>query len=217
MAILLLAEHDNATVSDLTARALTAASQIGGDIDILVAGKGAQGAADAAAKLAGVRKVLLADSETLENHRAEPLADLRTSLPVQVGGAVGTLAATTELAGSVDGALALSDALADELILAPAAPWHTTRSPVTRIGDALVTCCDAWGHVAADVATGSRPELGELAEGSGGGSSTMPHKNNPVRSVLIRRAIDNVSETLVAVCSPLSSSCCCSFGTCRAR
>ncbi|WP_237568669.1 lyase family protein [Mycolicibacterium lacusdiani] len=119
---------------------------------------------------------------------AEPLADLRTSLPVQVGGAVGTLAATTELAGSVDGALALSDALADELILAPAAPWHTTRSPVTRIGDALVTCCDAWGHVAADVATGSRPELGELAEGSGGGSSTMPHKNNPVRSVLIRRA-----------------------------
>jgi 3-carboxy-cis,cis-muconate cycloisomerase len=119
---------------------------------------------------------------------AEPLADLRMSLPVQVGGAAGTLAATTELAGSVDGALALSDALADELILAPTAPWHTTRSPVTRIGDALVTCCDAWGHIAADVTTGSRPEVGELAEGSGGGSSTMPHKNNPVRAVLIRRA-----------------------------
>lgn len=119
---------------------------------------------------------------------AEPLAGLRTSLPVQVGGAVGTLAATTELTGSVDEALALGDALAEELTLAPAAPWHTTRSPVTRIGDALVTCCDAWGHIAADVTTGSRPELGELAEGSGGGSSTMPHKNNPVRSVLIRRA-----------------------------
>lgn len=119
---------------------------------------------------------------------AEPLAGLRTSLPVQIGGAVGTLAATTELAGSVDLALALSDALADELVLAPALPWHTTRAPITRIGDALVTCCDAWGHVAADVATGSRPEIGELAEGSGGGSSTMPHKNNPVRSVLVRRA-----------------------------
>lgn len=119
---------------------------------------------------------------------AQPLAGLRTSLPVQIGGAVGTLAATTELAGSVDRALALSDALADELVLAPALPWHTTRAPITRIGDALVTCCDAWGHVAADVATGSRPEIGELAEGSGGGSSTMPHKNNPVRSVLIRRA-----------------------------
>jgi 3-carboxy-cis,cis-muconate cycloisomerase len=119
---------------------------------------------------------------------AEPLAGLVSSLPVQVGGAVGTLAAATELAGSVDGAIALSDALADRLTLAPALPWHTTRSPITRIGDALVTCCDAWGHIAADVATSSRTEIGELAEGSGGGSSTMPHKNNPVRSVLIRRA-----------------------------
>ena len=80
MAILLLAEHDNATVSDLTARALTAASQIGGEIDILVAGKGAQGAADAAAKLAGVHKVLLAESDVLDNQRAEPLADLIVSL-----------------------------------------------------------------------------------------------------------------------------------------
>jgi electron transfer flavoprotein alpha subunit len=80
MAILLLAEHDNATVSDLTARALTAAIQIGGDIDILVAGKGAQGAADAAAKLAGVRKVLLAEGDALENQLAEPLADLIVSL-----------------------------------------------------------------------------------------------------------------------------------------
>ena len=116
------------------------------------------------------------------------MAGLQASLPVQVGGAAGTLAAATELAGSVDGAIALSDALAAALRLAPAPPWHTTRSAVTRIGDALVTCCDAWGHIAADVATGSRPEIGELAEGEGGGSSTMPHKSNPIRSVLIRRA-----------------------------
>ncbi|WP_193045470.1 lyase family protein [Mycolicibacterium baixiangningiae] len=119
---------------------------------------------------------------------AEPLAGLLSSLPVQVGGAAGTLAASTELAGSVDGAIALSDSLADVLRLAPSLPWHTTRSDITRIGDALVTCCDAWGHIAADVATGSRPEVGEFAEGRGGGSSTMPHKHNPVRSVLIRRA-----------------------------
>lgn len=118
---------------------------------------------------------------------AEPIAGLMASLPVQVGGAVGTLAAATELTGSVDGAIALSDGLAATLRLAPAPPWQTTRREVTRIGDALVTCCDAWGHIAADVATGSRPEIGELAEGRGGGSSTMPHKNNPVRSVLIRR------------------------------
>ena len=119
---------------------------------------------------------------------AEPLVGLRASLPVEAGGAVGTLAAATELAGSVDGAIALSDAFAAALSLAPSPPWHTTRSTVTRLGDALVSCCDAWGHIAADVATSSRPEIGELTEGSGGGSSTMPHKNNPIRSVLIRRA-----------------------------
>lgn len=118
---------------------------------------------------------------------AEPLAGVRDSLPVQVGGAVGTLAAIVELAGSVDLAIALSDGLAVSVGLAPAPPWHVTRSPITRVGDLLVGCCDAWGHIAADVATGSRPEIGEFAEGHGGGSSTMPHKNNPVRSVLIRR------------------------------
>jgi len=109
-------------------------------------------------------------------------------LPVQAGGAAGTMAAATELAGSPGEALALSDALANALELALATPWHTTRSVITRTGDALVTCCDAWGHVATDVATASRPEVGELAEGRGGGSSTMPHKSNPVLSVLIRRA-----------------------------
>jgi 3-carboxy-cis,cis-muconate cycloisomerase len=109
-------------------------------------------------------------------------------LPVQAGGAAGTLAAAAELTGSATEAVALSGGLAAALGLADAAPWHTTRSVITRAGDALVTCCDAWGHIAADVATGSRAEIGELAEGRGGGSSTMPHKNNPVLSVLIRRA-----------------------------
>jgi 3-carboxy-cis,cis-muconate cycloisomerase len=82
----------------------------------------------------------------------------------------------------------LSEALARTVELTPSPPWHTARSPITRVGDVLAGLCDAWGHLAADVATGSRPEIGEFAEGSGGGSSTMPHKNNPVRSVLIRRA-----------------------------
>ncbi|WP_333891386.1 lyase family protein [Mycolicibacterium gadium] len=116
---------------------------------------------------------------------AEPLAELR--VPVQAGGAAGTLAAAVELSGSADDAIRLSDSLARALGLAPAPPWHTSRSAITRIGDGLVGCCDAWGYIASDVATGSRPEIGELAEASGGKSSTMPHKNNPVRSVLIRR------------------------------
>ncbi len=118
---------------------------------------------------------------------AETLAAV-PALPVQMGGAAGTLAATTELTGSPVEALALSDALATALGLRAAAPWHTTRSVITRAGDALVGCCDAWGHIAADVAMGTRREIGELAEGRGGGSSTMPHKSNPVLSVLIRRA-----------------------------
>ncbi|TCA34789.1 electron transfer flavoprotein subunit alpha/FixB family protein [Rhizobium leguminosarum bv. viciae] len=80
MAILLLADHDNASLSDQTAKALTAATKIGGDIHILVAGKTAKPAADAAAKLAGVSKVLLAESDELANNLAEPLGDLIVSL-----------------------------------------------------------------------------------------------------------------------------------------
>ena len=80
MAILLLADHDNSSLSDQTAKALTAAAKIGGDVHVLVAGKGAKAAADAAAKLAGVSKVLLAESGDLANNLAEPLADLIVSL-----------------------------------------------------------------------------------------------------------------------------------------
>ncbi|MGO4486748.1 electron transfer flavoprotein subunit alpha/FixB family protein, partial [Rhizobium sp. 2TAF27] len=84
MTILLLADHDNQSLSDQTAKALTAASQIAkeqaSDIHILVAGKGAKAAADAAAKLSGVAKVLLAESDELANNLAEPLAELIVSL-----------------------------------------------------------------------------------------------------------------------------------------
>ena len=109
-------------------------------------------------------------------------------LPLQAGGAAGTLAATTELMDSPVEAVALSEGFAAVLDLAPALPWHTNRSVITRAADALVTCCDAWGRIANDVAVGSRPEIGELTEGHAGGSSTMPHKSNPVLSVLVRRA-----------------------------
>ena len=109
-------------------------------------------------------------------------------LPVQAGGAAGTLAAATELAGSKEAALGLCEAFASAIGLAAASPWHTTRSVITRAGDAMVTCCDTWGHIANDVATASRTEIGEMTEGTGGRSSTMPHKANPVLSVLIRRA-----------------------------
>jgi 3-carboxy-cis,cis-muconate cycloisomerase len=107
---------------------------------------------------------------------AEAVADLEAlAHPVQVGGPVGT---------TRDGAAQL----ADRLGLADAPAWHTQRRPVTRAGDALVSATDACGRIARDILELSRPELGELSEARGGGSSSMPHKANPVLSVLVRRA-----------------------------
>lgn len=118
--------------------------------------------------------------------------------PVQIGGAGGTLAATTELANLAAGQaktsgfpLELVQTVAATLGLDMRAPWHTTRAPVTAIGDALVGCTDAWGRIASDVVTLARPEIAELSEpatGERGGSSSMPQKRNPVLSILIRRA-----------------------------
>jgi len=110
------------------------------------------------------------------------------ALPAQLGGAGGTLASFVELFGA-DAAADLPAALAAELNLAtPAAPWHTTRWPVTELGDALVQAIDAVGVIATDVATLGRTEIAELSEGLGGGSSAMPQKQNPAASVLIRSA-----------------------------
>ena len=80
MATLLIAEHDNASVKDATNKALTAAKQLGGPVHILVAGEGAKAAADAAAKLDGVEKVLLADAAIYGHNLAEPLAALVAKL-----------------------------------------------------------------------------------------------------------------------------------------
>ncbi len=98
MAILLVAEHDNSALSDQTAKTLSAAQKIGGDVDILVAGKGAKAAAEAAAKLEGVRKVLLAEADELGERLAEPLAALVVSL---AGGYDAIVAPATSMGKSV--------------------------------------------------------------------------------------------------------------------
>jgi electron transfer flavoprotein alpha subunit len=74
MAVLLLAEHDNKSLAPATAKALTAARAFGSDVDILVAGENCRGVAEAAAKLDGVRKVLLADAPHLSQRLAEETA-----------------------------------------------------------------------------------------------------------------------------------------------
>ena len=80
MPALLLAEHDNKSLKDATNKALTAAKALGGDVHILVAGKGSRGVAEAAAKLDGVKKVLIADGVQYQHMLAEPLAALIVAL-----------------------------------------------------------------------------------------------------------------------------------------
>ncbi|WP_228900847.1 3-carboxy-cis,cis-muconate cycloisomerase [Streptomyces sp. DH1] len=114
-------------------------------------------------------------------------AAVRSALPAQLGGAAGTLAAFGAY-GAPD-PLALPAAYARELgLCAPLLPWHTLRTPVADLAGCLAFAAGALGKIAADVLTLSRTEIGELAEGSGGGSSAMPHKANPVRSTLIAAA-----------------------------
>jgi electron transfer flavoprotein alpha subunit len=80
MTTLLLAEHDNKTLKDSTHKALTAARQLGGDVHVLVAGSGCKTVADVAAKLDGVKKVLIADAAPYAHMLAEPVAALIVSL-----------------------------------------------------------------------------------------------------------------------------------------
>jgi electron transfer flavoprotein alpha subunit len=79
MAVLVYVEHDGASVKDATLAAVTAAGQLG-EVHALVAGSGAKGAADAAAKIAGVSKVLLADDAAYANQLAENVAPLVAGL-----------------------------------------------------------------------------------------------------------------------------------------
>jgi 3-carboxy-cis,cis-muconate cycloisomerase len=112
---------------------------------------------------------------------------VRGSLPVQLGGAAGTLAAFQ--AYGTEDATALIRAYARETgLAAPVLPWHTLRTPIADLAGCLAFTAGALGKLAADVLTLSRTEIGEVSEGDGGGSSAMPHKANPVRSALLAAA-----------------------------
>ncbi|MFJ9830938.1 3-carboxy-cis,cis-muconate cycloisomerase [Streptomyces sp. NPDC101169] len=112
---------------------------------------------------------------------------VRDALPVQLGGAAGTLAAFRAY-GAGD-PHQLVRAYARELgLAAPPLPWHTLRTPVADLAGCLAFTAGALGKLAVDVLTSSRTETGEVSEGSGGGSSAMPHKANPVRSTLVAAA-----------------------------
>ncbi|PVM84755.1 electron transfer flavoprotein subunit alpha [Caulobacter radicis] len=80
MAVLVIADNDNAHLRDGTHKTVTAALKLSGDVDVLVLGKGVSAVADAAAKIAGVRKVLVAESDALGHGVAEAQADAALAL-----------------------------------------------------------------------------------------------------------------------------------------
>ena len=114
---------------------------------------------------------------------ADQLASvLNERLAVQLGGAAGTLAAYGFQGPAV------SAALASRLGLTAAAPWHTARQRVLDIAHAMAGVVVAAGKVATDVVLLAAGEVGELRVEGGGGSSALPHKQNPVNAVLTRAA-----------------------------
>ncbi|MGW6943044.1 lyase family protein [Streptomyces xanthophaeus] len=149
-------------------------------------------------KAAGWLQAVLDAGERLRRVREE-------GLPVQLGGAAGTLAGYLEYArlnapagtaGTAEGTAAyaqgLPSAVAAELGLAePLVPWHTVRTPLADLAAALSLTATGLGTFAADVQLLSRTETAEVTEAAAAGrgaSSAMPHKRNPALSALIRSA-----------------------------
>jgi 3-carboxy-cis,cis-muconate cycloisomerase len=124
-------------------------------------------------KLAGYGAALARSRTRLARLREEALV-------LQFGGAAGTLAALG------DRGLEVSESLAKELKLSlPEAPWHTHRDRLAEIASALAILSGTCGKIARDVSLLMQTEVGEAFEPAGegrGGSSTMPHKRNPVAS-----------------------------------
>jgi 3-carboxy-cis,cis-muconate cycloisomerase len=105
----------------------------------------------------------------------------RTRLAAQLGGAAGTLAALG------DAGVDVLARFARELeLVEPVVPWHTARTRVAELAAALGECSGVVAKVAGDVVLLAQTEVGEVregGEGTRGGSSTMPHKRNPVAAI----------------------------------
>jgi 3-carboxy-cis,cis-muconate cycloisomerase len=129
-------------------------------------------------------------------HARERLAAAR--LPAQLGGAAGTLAALG------DRGLDVLHAYAEELGLPePVVPWHTRRLPVAELGAALAVAAGFLAKIALDVELLAQTEVGEAREPANGGSSTMPHKRNPIRSTLTRASAIRVQAAASVLISSL--------------
>jgi 3-carboxy-cis,cis-muconate cycloisomerase len=194
--------HHGATSQDIvdTATSLVATRALGPILHDL------DGAADACADLAGRHRATVMAGRTL-GQQALPttfglkaagwLAALddaageldrvrRRRLAAQLGGAAGTLASLgpdgVEVARRYAAELGLDE---------PVVPWHTNRARMAELAGALGVAAGVLGKLALDVTLLAQTELGEVTEAAGGGrggSSTLPHKHNPVTAVLVRAA-----------------------------
>ena len=113
--------------------------------------------------------------DALDRQRAAIAGVLDEASVLQFGGASGTLAALGDRGPAVGERLAAALGLAS-----PAIPWHAYRDRLARLGCALGIACGVMGKIARDIALLAQTEVGEAIDPGGGGSSTMPHKQNPV-------------------------------------
>ncbi len=178
-----------------------------------------RGGADAAAELARIHRTTVMAGRTLLQ-QAEPttfgalaavwgsgldraearIAGVRAGLPVQYGGAAGTLG------GVHPHGLDLLAAFAAELDLAvPDGVWHAERTVIAELAGALGGAAVAIGKPATDIVLLSQTEIGEVCEQQPGGSSAMPHKRNPIAAITARAAVaqaPGLVATLLAGGSP---------------
>jgi 3-carboxy-cis,cis-muconate cycloisomerase len=124
---------------------------------------------------------------------------LAARLPAQLGGAAGTLAALG------DRGVAVLHAYAEELDLPePVIPWHTRRLPLAELGATLSVAAGYTAKIALDVTLLAQAEVGEVREAADGGSSTMPHKRNPVASTLARASALRAQAAATVLMSSLA-------------
>jgi len=162
MTALLVAEHDNKALKDATAKALSAAKALGGDVHVLVAGKDCGAAAAAAGKLAGVAKVLVADAAPYEHMLAEPTAALIVSL---AGGYDAIVAPSTTTAKNVmPRVAALLDVMQISDIIKVVAP-DTVERPIYA-GNAIQTVKSKDAKKVVTVRTSTFQATGEGGSGS---------------------------------------------------
>ncbi|WP_425300157.1 lyase family protein [Nocardia flavorosea] len=196
------AVHKGATSQDILDNALLLLAQRTGAMIV----DDLRAAADAAAELAHVHRDTPMAARTLGqqalpttfgalsagwckalDRAAGSVTAALADLPVQFGGAAGTLAALYPHGPAV------ADALAAELgLAAQGIPWHTDRTPIAELATALGVAAGAVAKIATDIVTLSATEIGEVSEDAPGGSSAMPHKRNLVAAITARAAARRV-------------------------